>query len=254
MTIYIYGLKDPQTQKVRYIGRTRSLKTRMKGHLSKAKRKITHRDCWISSLMEKDLKPEMILLETLEDMSWSISYAVERSWISFMISTGHNLTNHHDRGEGGKDRVISKKQRAKISKKVKMLHKQGLLTCNRKPVDIYDLNANFVKTAKSYIDCAAFIGVSKKHMQAYFKRGDVKIKSYIVVPKGADAPAPYQYVKRDNKSKKRFLLCKNDEQIIMSSKAETNLFFELPAQSTRLNYYMSIGKPFAGWCITVMPD
>lgn len=254
MKIFIYGLIDPETKQVRYIGRTRSLKTRLKGHLSKASRKITHRDCWIFSLKEKSTVPEMIVLEVLENYTWQSSYDAERSWISFYIKTGHNLTNHHDRGEGEVNRVISKEQRKKISEKVKKLHNLGLLPCGRKAIDIYNLDGTFVTTVDSYTKAAEYVGVSDKHFQNHMKRNSNRIKNYMTVPSGQPAPESWRYTPRNNNATKKFRITKGDLTFTFDTKAKLNAFFGLNERSTKLNYYLSINAPFNHWMLNRMPE
>lgn len=190
MNVSIYVLRDPETMEIRYVGRTKnSLSVRLNGHLSKAKQNKfkTHKDNWILSLPCKPIieKIEMVY-------GWEESYKREQEIIKQYILDGFNLTNLHDRGTGGLLRNISDEMKNKISEKVKELHKNGLLSCNRKSVDLYDLNGVMINSFVSYKECAKFIGVSEKHLQNSIKRCDKRIKSYQVRAKGAESPGVWK--------------------------------------------------------------
>lgn len=198
MKVYIYELIDPISNEIRYIGRTINPKIRLRGHLSKSKKFNTHRDCWIRSLTSVGEKPILNIIDELE-CSWEYSYKIERLYIKKYLKLGHRLTNTDDKGVGGINKIITKEQRLKISKTVKKLHMEGKLSCGRKPVDLYDLKANFIKSFVSYTECAKYIGVSDKHIQSHFKRGGKRLRDYIIVHKG-EVAIPWSYTKRDNKA------------------------------------------------------
>lgn len=61
---YIYGLKDPETHKIRYIGKTKTPKARLSAHISRPANR--HLKEWILSLMKKGRLPEMVILDWLE--------------------------------------------------------------------------------------------------------------------------------------------------------------------------------------------
>ena len=82
-------LKNPVTQECRYVGKTvQTLKRRLKDHISfaKSKRKKSHCQNWILSLLSQNIKPEIELIEICDDSVWEER---ERYW----IKTLNNLTN-----------------------------------------------------------------------------------------------------------------------------------------------------------------
>lgn len=94
--MFIYGLQDPVTKQVRYIGATKnSLKTRLQGHLGN--NDGTHRYHWIKSLLSKGIRPEIFLIEKVKRDDWEES---ERFWISYFKYIGANLVNGTDGGGG----------------------------------------------------------------------------------------------------------------------------------------------------------
>jgi hypothetical protein len=107
--VFIYGLIDPFTFKVRYIGKTINLKQRFDRQMNE--RSNTHRCHWIQSLRRKGKKPTQVVLQELnDDEDWQ---AAEIKWISISKKYGWPLVN----GTGGGDGVInlSAESRAKIT-------------------------------------------------------------------------------------------------------------------------------------------
>ncbi len=200
MKVKIYILKDPYTDEIRYIGRTKnSLKIRLAGHCTKAKQNSfkTYKDNWILKL---DVKP---LIEEIEEIEgWEESYLREQILIKEYIEKGYRLVNLHDRGTGGLLRDISQEQREKISKKVKQLHSEGKLSCGRKAVDIYNLNGDFIISLNSYKEAAEYIGISEKQFQSSMKRKAKRIKKYQIVNKGDSKPN--QWKQRTGELSKNF--------------------------------------------------
>jgi len=99
--VEIYGLIDPRSGVLRYVGKTVSgIKIRLKQHIHTAKGGgVTHRDRWIRSLLNENLKPSSVILEAVgEGADWETA---ERFWISFYRGMiGGLLTNISDGGDG----------------------------------------------------------------------------------------------------------------------------------------------------------
>lgn len=94
--IYIYGLKDPETRLIRYIGKSDNPHSRLFGHLKD--KSNCHRVHWIQGLVAKGLKPEVVIIEEIiGDWPWQES---ERHWIAYGREHGWDLTNNTDGGDG----------------------------------------------------------------------------------------------------------------------------------------------------------
>lgn len=97
--VFTYGLIDPRTFELKYIGITKNIKTRLLDHIRIAKNDLDtniHKRSWIKHLLNLNLKPEIIILETcLPDDSANS----EIWWISLCRSLGFNLTNLTDGGD-----------------------------------------------------------------------------------------------------------------------------------------------------------
>lgn len=88
-TVYIYGLVDPQTEEIRYVGKTSNLKDRYSSHLF-ADDVNRHKCNWIKLLKKNGHKPRMIILEKATEKNWEDR---ERFWIKHGYINGWKLTN-----------------------------------------------------------------------------------------------------------------------------------------------------------------
>lgn len=108
--VFIYALCDPVTDAIRYIGKSNDPKQRYYRHIKDTRRgNGTHRCNWIRSLLEKNQRPILRILQEIPDGSWEKS---ERQWILYFRWCGCDLTNATDGGEGG---LISEETKTKIS-------------------------------------------------------------------------------------------------------------------------------------------
>jgi hypothetical protein len=114
MPFTVYGLFDPLTGELRYVGKTiLALPKRLAQHMYEARRKGwgSHRVHWINSLLQQCVKPEIDTLQTCDDaqdLSWW-----ERWHIAYWPGVGADLTNNSEGGEGG--HYFSAETRQKIS-------------------------------------------------------------------------------------------------------------------------------------------
>jgi hypothetical protein len=92
ITTFIYGLKDPRTNEIRYVGKSNKPKSRYSAHLKKAPIAKTKCYCWINSLLKLNLKPTLVILEEVLETEWGVK---EDYWISQF----DNLTNLIDGGK-----------------------------------------------------------------------------------------------------------------------------------------------------------
>ena len=93
MDVYIYGLIDPVTDTIRYVGKSNNPARRFGYHMRTAN-DGTHRGNWIENLKKRNLSPRMIILEVASDATWKTA---ESYWISVYKK---NLTNLTTGGEG----------------------------------------------------------------------------------------------------------------------------------------------------------
>jgi hypothetical protein len=106
----IYGLCDPRSGEVRYVGKADYPKRRLGGHITCAKRANsstynTYAGNWIRSLLAIDLKPMRVALEWVFVEEWEER---EQWWIDFLTNIGCRLVNTTDGGMGGPSRIGKK--------------------------------------------------------------------------------------------------------------------------------------------------
>ncbi len=119
----IYGLVDPITGNVRYVGKTaQSPEERLKGHLAGSIRKNHHLGCWLRKLRRAGLTPIMCMLKHGWGEGWEQE---ERKWINGPWA--RVLTNTAEGGEGltsvGFRRIwdrIPTERRSEIARKRRM--------------------------------------------------------------------------------------------------------------------------------------
>ena len=85
---FIYCLYDPITDLPKYIGKSNNPEKRFKEHLKdKTKSKKVN---WIKSLIKKDLKPKLEILDEVDENTWEI---MESMYISLFRGWGFELLN-----------------------------------------------------------------------------------------------------------------------------------------------------------------
>jgi len=122
----IYGLVCPTSKQIRYIGVTRySLDRRLKEHLRENKSK-THKQKWIKSLLNKGLKPDIVLMCLTDKSNW---IETEKFYIKLFKTNGFKLTNTSEGGEGGGSKGYKHTEEWKIeaSERMRIRNKENPL-------------------------------------------------------------------------------------------------------------------------------
>jgi hypothetical protein len=112
----IYGLVDPRSGELRYVGKSTSGLTRPKKHLTSSllrKEANTHRVKWIKSVIKDGLLPRIVVLEETEDPE--LLDGLEKAAIAKFRAEGVRLVNGTDGGEGSLGRRQTEGARRKIS-------------------------------------------------------------------------------------------------------------------------------------------
>lgn len=116
MKYIIYGLTDPDTQEIRYIGKSTSGMKRPLEHKKPSNLKVSsYKVNWIKSLINQDKIYGIIILEitkTPEELDSREIY-----WIAEYRSRGTSLTNGTDGGEGALGREVTEETRILMSEK-----------------------------------------------------------------------------------------------------------------------------------------
>lgn len=97
--VYLYGLVDPRTDLLRYVGKTYSPKQRLKQHLKDGRLRPNrcHRSGWVRSLLNAGVEPEMVILEEVAADAWR---KAETFWIGYLRYIGCDLVNSTGGGRG----------------------------------------------------------------------------------------------------------------------------------------------------------
>jgi|SRR5579863_7095583 len=88
--VCIYGLIDPRSMQLRYIGQTRYPERRVKQHMSIDPWENEKKADWIQELKTSDLLPLLVILERV---SPAFAFIREKHWITHAIDCGCPLTN-----------------------------------------------------------------------------------------------------------------------------------------------------------------
>ena len=142
--MYIYCLKDPLTDEIRYIGKTiQNPINRYASHISQSKhnRKKDYCHCWIKSLLNKNLKPKLEVIEITDDITRETFYILKYR--------SDKLTNFTNGGELGNIGLHWKVDPSKIKPKY------------GKRTYVYDANKN-CKEFKSIVECSNYLKESPK--------------------------------------------------------------------------------------------
>lgn len=154
---FIYALVDPETKQIRYIGKTVSGMKRPRDHSKPSElKRNTHKTHWIRTLIEKGLKPEIIVLqhhESKEELNQS-----EQDWIARYKELGSPLTNATEGGEGNVGWKPNNDTKQKMSKKRsehynRVREKDGGVYV-KKILHIFDNNKEYKQclTCKSWLE------------------------------------------------------------------------------------------------------
>jgi hypothetical protein len=112
----IYGLVDPRTNEVRYIGKSTRGLSRPKEHRKKsANTGEDHKSRWIRSLLAAGLEYQIRVLEEVADEDAEHLGLFERYWIAQAREVGWRLTNATDGGDGTPGLRCPEERRARIS-------------------------------------------------------------------------------------------------------------------------------------------
>jgi len=95
---YIYGLIDPRTNCVRYVGKAKNTDQRFSNHWCPSGRSDkTPKGAWFRKLHRLGLKPLLVILDVVPEEEW---HQAEREWIAHYRKQ-QRLFNFTDGGEGG---------------------------------------------------------------------------------------------------------------------------------------------------------
>lgn len=111
--VYIYGLIDNVKNELKYIGKSINPKVRYRKHLQDSNKKISYKDKWIYSLLQSNKKPELIIIDEVDDDDWQYW---EKHYISYYKYIGCKLTNISDGGDNPPNHTGRKRTKEEIER------------------------------------------------------------------------------------------------------------------------------------------
>lgn len=118
-TVFIYGLIDPKTNELRYIGKSINPKVRLRKHISERNNHDSYKDRWVRKIYNSGFKPELIIIDEVLKSEWQFW---EQHYIAYYKMLGSKLTNGTIGGDqppstkGRKHRDESKKKMSESKK------------------------------------------------------------------------------------------------------------------------------------------
>ena len=88
--VFIYGLFDPLTNELRYVGKSINPIIRLRKHISERNLHDSYKDRWLRKLYGINLKPELIIIDEVCLSNWQFW---ESFYIEYFKSIGCRLTN-----------------------------------------------------------------------------------------------------------------------------------------------------------------
>lgn len=131
-TTFIYTLSDPETDEIRYVGKSNTPSVRAKQHL---RDENTRKCAWVKSLAKRGLVPKLEVLDEVPETEWQFW---EQHWIQVVSGWGFRLTNGDSGGLGS--HRFSPSLREKIANSLRGKPQPW----NRVSVCAYTKNGDFV--------------------------------------------------------------------------------------------------------------
>lgn len=157
MKYYIYGLLHPETNELRYIGKTKDIKRRYSSHFWPKLLKVnTHKNHWIKSLLKINLKPKIKILA--ETNQFNID-KLEKYYITLYKNKGVKLTNGTPGGDG-----------QPLGYKVKHSNKfKKAIKNKRRKVITLNLETNKILKFNSIRNCAKYFNEYPETISMYLQ-------------------------------------------------------------------------------------
>lgn len=96
---HVYHLIDPQTRAVRYVGKSRHPRARLRAHLQEAAtRQTTDKQAWIAGLIAQGMAPVLVIVASYPDEA--TARLRESAEVHQHLATA---LNQHDPAKGAKD-------------------------------------------------------------------------------------------------------------------------------------------------------
>jgi hypothetical protein len=175
----IYSLKDPETNEIRYVGKTISpLYKRLSSHYRD--KNISYKTHWINSLKEKGVKPIIKIIEICDENNWEerekywISYYREKTRLTNYLNGGQGQQKGYKHTDEAKEKIreAAKKQfkgrffkGMKFSEEINNKRKDAL----KKPVFQFSKTGELIKKWDGIIDASETLNIDQNAIQSVLK-------------------------------------------------------------------------------------
>ena len=95
MKTFIYTLSDPESNAIRYVGKTINIDKRLSQHIAESKKSKNHKASWIKSLINKNITPKIEVIDEIDSEEWEW---LEIYWIAQIKAWGFDLVNSTEGG------------------------------------------------------------------------------------------------------------------------------------------------------------
>jgi group I intron endonuclease len=220
--VFIYTLECPLTNKVRYVGKTINLLTRLRDHIKKSKNLKTHKDKWVNSLICEGLKPVIREIDSVDENNWQYW---EKYYIKLFKDNGFNLVNHTDGGDGGSFKKHTEETKKKMSESQKN---------KKKPNFTDEWRENLSKSAKIKF-------FTKEHRDNISKslkgrklepRSEEWCKNISESKKNTIVSEKVKQLKRENSPARKQIICL-DTNVVYHSISEAGRQLDIPISTIR---------------------
>jgi hypothetical protein len=156
MNTFIYALIDPNTNKIRYVGKSNNPNKRLYDHMHSCYLTHTHKNIWLRTLHKENKQPIVKILQEVPLEEWEF---FEKYWINTLRNKGEKLTNIDEGGNGLSKHSYNTKD------KMKLKHKEfpNYNKCKDKVhvIDRDELYTKYILENLSLNKCALYFNTSK---------------------------------------------------------------------------------------------
>jgi hypothetical protein len=261
-TIYIYSLKDPETNEIRYIGKTTNINTRLKAHITRSRHNKYHSARWVQSVLKRGLRPIIELVEECTEENW---IEREKHWIAYYRER-FDLTNVLEGGEGGfiisragckwTDEQREKNRKARLGVSVNHTKEgnknrqkgvRAYYNKNKKPVLQYDLEGKFIREWESAVDAGKELKISYSDINRACKKENLIAYGFQWRYKDREIKIG-KYVKQESASNKAIIQMTKENEIMKEYKSLTEAFNKTGIKRTNIsNCLTGLSKSAGGY-------
>jgi hypothetical protein len=159
--VYFYVLKCPMTNDIKYVGRSVQPKVRYRQHIHSGKKDGSkdRKGAWIKSLLDKDLKPIMEIIDKIENYKDIEDVKRREEFLILEYRKKYDIKNDRDIVENGY--IFSEEARKKMSDSQKG-----------------NTNRKGKKASKETVEKISIARKGKKHPASFFEKTNKPILQY----------------------------------------------------------------------------